>query len=623
MKSDNISPIEWRWVAIVSGILVTLTLLPYAWALAASNDQYAFMGILFNPLDGATYLSKIEQGREGNWLFEMRHTPQEHDPAGFHLFYLTLGHLARFFGLSNVVIFHLARVATSFFMFSSLYQLGAAIWIRERPRRLFFFFVSFGSGMGWFVLLFSPESLAPDMNVPEAFPLLAAFTNPHFPLAIGCMALIAEHLITVFRPGYADAPTLENGGLLLIFLTVILTIVSPAGAMIIGGTLVFYTVARALHFRKGFRFHWAERGLLAVGMLAAVILGSTDNKWLAWVILGIMALYALSRSAHFTRLPIHEARWSAMVLLPAFPFALYYIAVFRFNPVMEAFNRQNQTPSPNLLLFAFGYGLLFFIAIPGLWRAFRRFEPDGDQLMLCWVISNLVGVYAPGFDLQRRLFIGLIIPTVYFAVRSLEDYWIERVPEKWRMPALITVFVFVLPTHAFTFGAPLAMSVAVRQGGAENYLLLEGDYIKAFDWLNENAKTEQVALAAPQTSLWIPTKTSLRVVYGHPFETVPAQERLNQVEAFYRGQDCKALFDPDLPFVVSYVLWGPQENRLDETTDEDKAESDNPGLEDLSPETAGDTQRPSEADQCRLAISEQAAEQREFGNVTLYILAAR
>src|SRR5687767_8645111 len=119
MRSENISPEEWRWVAIFSGILVAIMLIPYAWALAVSDDQYAFMGILPNPQDGATYLSKIQQGREGHWLFELRHTPEEHDPAGFHLFYLALGHLANLLGLSNVVIFHLARVLTSFFMFAS------------------------------------------------------------------------------------------------------------------------------------------------------------------------------------------------------------------------------------------------------------------------------------------------------------------------------------------------------------------------------------------------------------------------------------------------------------------------------------------------------------------------
>ncbi|NJL93794.1 MAG: hypothetical protein HC915_08685 [Anaerolineae bacterium] len=86
MKSVHISPAEWRWVAIFSGLLVALTLLPYAWAIAVSGGEYQFMGVLANPQDGATYLSKIQQGREGNVLFELRHTPEAHNGVAFHLF---------------------------------------------------------------------------------------------------------------------------------------------------------------------------------------------------------------------------------------------------------------------------------------------------------------------------------------------------------------------------------------------------------------------------------------------------------------------------------------------------------------------------------------------------------
>ena len=45
------------------------------------------------------------------------------------------------------------------------------------------------------------------------------------------------------------------------------------------------------------------------------------------------------------------------------------------------------------------------------------------------------------------------------------------------------------------------------------------------------------------------------VVYGHPYETVPNDERQEQVEQFYRGQDCATLLGDDLPFRVRYV-WG-------------------------------------------------------------------
>jgi hypothetical protein len=57
------------------------------------------------------------------------------------------------------------------------------------------------------------------------------------------------------------------------------------------------------------------------------------------------------------------------------------------------------------------------------------------------------------------------------------------------------------------------------------------------------------------------------VVYGHPLETVPSDERLAQVEEWYRGQDCTTLLSDELPFRVRYIIWGPQEKALGEDED--------------------------------------------------------
>jgi hypothetical protein len=432
--------------------------------------------------------------------------------------------------------------------------------------------ISVGSGLGWLGLVLSGgRSLSIDLLVPEAFPLLAAYTNPHFPLAIGCMALITSQMMMAFRPGNESAPTLENGGLLLVLLSIVLAIVSPPAIIVIGAVLVVYTIVRAYLIRA---------------------------------------------------LPLHEARWCAMIVLPAFPLGVYYYAVFRFNDMFQQFNEQNVTQSPNILLFILGYGLLLLLAIPGLIRAARRFEPDGDQLMLIWFVVNTAAVYIPFFALQRRLFIGLIIPIVYFAIRSLEDYWFNHITEKYRAPMLIALAVFILPTHALTFGAPLAFAVFARDAGADSGIVLDTDYIDAFAWLEENGQVDDVVLTAPIIGLWLPAETHLRPVYGHEFETVPAEERLDQVRNFYRGLDCTAPFDPTLPFKVRYVLWGPKEDSVgivDSSKDDINEIMNEIELEEGEQIEAG--QRLPTADQCREAIIEQAIDQKVLGDVTVYVLA--
>ena len=177
LKSTHISPAEWRWVFVISGALTALTLLPYAWALAANATamDWQFMGILANPQDGAAYLAKFGQGIRGAWLLHLVHTPEPHAGAAIQVFYLLLGHLARIINVSNIVIFHLARVVTTLFMFSALYQFGATVWSRLRPRRLFFALVAVGSGLGWLALVLGADaSTVPDMTVAEAYPLYIA-----------------------------------------------------------------------------------------------------------------------------------------------------------------------------------------------------------------------------------------------------------------------------------------------------------------------------------------------------------------------------------------------------------------------------------------------------------------
>lgn len=512
LRSVYVSTAEWRWVIIISGILVALTLVPYAWALASNqaDANWQFMGMLANPKDGATYLSKIEQGQRGSWLFTLRYTPEAHDGAGFFTFYLFLGHAARITGLSSLVVFHLTRVATGFFMYISLYQLGATIWVRLRPRRLFFLLISVGSGLGWLLLLLDPGRLAVDLTVPEAFPFYAAYANPHFPMSIASLALIAATYMVVFRRGYTAPPAVENGGLGLMLLSMLLALIQPTALIPIASALVAYVVARAYLTRD---------------------------------------------------FPTHELRWAAMLWLPAIPIAVYYLAVFHFNAVMDAFNRQNETLSPPLYRYIFGYGLLLVIAIPGLLRAVRRFERDGDQLMLLWFIINVLTLYAP-FNLQRRMAMGLIIPLVYFGVRALEDFWFYRTPERWRSPALIALFVLLVPSNLLVLGIPLFGAVANPESGLDSGLLVEDDYWQMVQWLDRNGEENAVVLAAPNISLWIPAYTDQVVVYGHPYETIHAQQRQQQVEQWYRGQDCATLLSATLPFRVRYIFWGPQEQQL-------------------------------------------------------------
>jgi hypothetical protein len=556
--TPDVSQQEWRWVALWAGVLVTLTLIPYALAVLFTNNDWTFMGILANPQDGATYFAKIREGMGGAWLYELQHTPSEHEPAGFFLFYLFLGHIARVFGFSPFIIFHLARIAASFFMFTALYRLGAHVWQRQRPRRLFFLLSSVGSGLGW---LFSPfvvstDQLPPDLGIPEAFPLYAAYANPHFPLSIGLLALLTGIYLMVFRPGYSQAPTVENGGSLVLLYSVILALIQPPALIGIGGALFLF-----------------------VG-----VSGYTRRE-----------------------IPWHEIRWTSMLVLPALPVAVYYFMVLQTNETFSDFNGQNIIPSPNILLTIISFGLLLAVATPGIYHAIRRFVRDGDQFMLLWLIINLIAIYIPT-DLQRRFFIGFIIPVIYFAVRSLEDYWFEHLQARWRQVMLAAVFIAMLPSNLLVISVPLFGTLVDEESGGDGAILLEQEYSDLFDWLNEFGSENEVVLASPETSIWIPAQTPLRPFYAHPFETVPAAELEAWSENFFSGQDCNAVVQGD--FTVSYLVIGPREIDYAHIL-----------LEDNEDDTHNDI--PPELQRCITTLTadiDNDAAIQVFGDITLYTL---
>ena len=245
LRSVDISAAEWRWVILISGILVTLTLLPYAWALASNHaeDDWQFMGMLANPKDGATYLSKIEQGRNGAWLFELRHTPERHNPAGFHVCYLMRGHAARLTGLSSVLVFRRAwRPACSCTSRCSAWRdgLGEATPATPvlHPDRV-------RVGVGLVVAADRPRPACDRPQHARSLPILLVVRQPA--LSAGDRVSGADYLdfLEAFRRGFTAEPTADNGGLQVMVRSMVLALIQPFALVPIGAALVAYLLVRA------------------------------------------------------------------------------------------------------------------------------------------------------------------------------------------------------------------------------------------------------------------------------------------------------------------------------------------------------------------------------------------
>jgi hypothetical protein len=240
--------------------------------------------------------------------------------------------------------------------------------------------------------------------------------------------------------------------------------------------------------------------------------------------------------------------------------ALYLVLVLGQNPAFTEWNRQNVTLSPPLWVMLLGLGLPLLLGLPAILRAARRFDRDGDRLMLWWLLAMFVLMFAPT-NIQRRFGVGLMIPVAFFATLALRDFWLPKLQRRaGRLLVAAALVIMTLSTVLVTFVTvlPLLLGAPEDRPG----MVLPAGYPAAMQWLDSHGETRAVALAAPDVSLWIPGSSGLRVVYGHPFETLDAETKQAQVTAWYGlGSDgaCDALLDQ---YAVRYVIFGPLEQAL-------------------------------------------------------------
>ncbi len=504
----HVAQAEWRWLLLVISILVLVAFIPILWIAVQDTGNYQFMGIFLNYQDGATYLSKMELGRTGAWLVQFLHTPEIHNGALIQVLYPFLGHLSRMTGIPNVVMLHVARLGATLFMYVALYQLGATIWTRVRARRIFFIIAVLGAGFGWVLAAPMGATEFPDLTIPEIFPFYSSMMNVHFPLTFALLALLVSYLIMASRPG-AEHSTDVNRLMPFASITSLgLALLYPQALVPLGGALTLFVIMAGIQMR---------------------------------------------------RFPSRLFQWLLAVGLPALPLMIYYVLVVQYNPTMEAWNLQNVTPAPPPLILALGLGIPLLIAVPGILRAVRRFELDGDRLFLLWVVVMVITIYLP-LNIQRRFSAGMMIPIAYFATRAIEDVWLHYVSRR-RRPLVYTVVITVMPLSLlFVLAAsmlPFANTAQSVPGG-----MLERDYVQAFDWLQPRTSTNDVILASPVVSMWLPGYAGARVVYGHEYETVNAAVNRQAVLNWYGADNANNCAELLQEYNIRYVLLGPQERLL-------------------------------------------------------------
>ena len=494
LKCPQMSWQKEKWIA---GAIILIFLLmitaPYLYAANSSDEGKVFGGFLLNPIDGNSYLAKMRQGYEGNWMFTLPYTKDPGEGTAINLYYLFLGHVSRFMSWSLIFTFHLARVLGAFLLSLVTYRLFRTIFAEANSRLIVFALAVLGSGLGWAAAAFG--LFTSDFWVAEAYPFLASFANAHFPFGLALQ-------IGLLTPLFGEKSIGWRFGGFTFLVAALLSIVYPFG--------------------------WVVTVAVTAG-------------WVAW-------LYSKRMAWH------HElARWIYMVIGGA-PYLFYSSWVVNNHPVLAQWNAQNFTPAPSLVDLIVSLSPALLLAVWGMVIVFRRIDSDKTaQYLPIWIITGLLIMYLP-LNLQRRLISGLYIPIAglsVFALLILHSARLKRL-------AVLLLIIFSLPTNLLILAGEIR-AVQDKDPGIYVYT----DELAAFDWLEINAARHSLVIAAPETGLLVPAYTSERVIYGHPFETVNAEARLNEVRDFYSGgvstEEASHLLDSE---GVDYIFYGPREKEL-------------------------------------------------------------
>lgn len=529
----NISREEKQWALKISCIAILLTLLPYIAGYALSTKNKQFIGLAVgNSADYNSYLAWMKQAKEGHALFKIKYTTEPHDAVIFHPLFLAIGALSRFTGFPLMLLSHLMRVLSGFFLLFAAYRFIACFLTSPPLRKTAFLLVCFSSGFGGYLLLgktflsffthcagqghltaacfehitIPMEDGTLDLQVPEAVTLWSLYGTFLFPFSQALLLL--GFLFAYYFVEYRKLSFAAASGLLFC----LLFFVHPYDALIAFPVLCVYMLILAA--KKNIKLF---DPLLAAGLACIFIFSMIPVVYQAWVI------HSHSLFAQWVQSPRLSPGIFSLISGFGFPLAFSVYAAFLYARGKQ--KKEN-------LLFPFTWCALVFV-LAYLPVSFQRRLVEGVHIPFCvlgaaglhsilWRIKEKKQAGGKPYDLQKALRIIVILSSF----------------------SNICVFTSELKTLVRK-PFPYFISQETKD---------------AFAFLDARTNKEDVVLSSYTIGNFIPAQSGNTVYLGHYDQTLHFQRKLKEVETFY---DEKATCRARSRFLkqnhIKYVFFSPEE----------------------------------------------------------------
>lgn len=352
MPNEKVSRV---YLAVGFAVLLLVTV-PYLYAHFSAGQDFLFGGFLLNPVDGYSYLAKMQQGWSGSWQFTLPYTNDPGSGSYLFMFYLLLGHVSRVLGLSRIVIFHAFRILGSILMLLALARYIHISFPEYRQRVMGYILVVTGSGLGWFAVFLGGFTM--DFWVAETYPFLSSYANAHFPMGLA----LFTYLLRPHRQ-------LANAwiGLLALFLVLMV----PFASIL----LIMLQVVSLL---------WREIETKQMDLSRIL----SDRRWRSFF-------------------------W---ILIVSTPVILYDLWISRTHPVLKIWNQQNITSSPPWWNVIISLSPALILAVGGIIPTLKNRD---NRLWVAWMVLGAILAIMP-WNLQRRFLVGYYIPLACLAVMGID-----------------------------------------------------------------------------------------------------------------------------------------------------------------------------------------------------------
>lgn len=449
-----------------------------------SDMEMTYSG-LTSTTDGNTYLSFMNQAKEGRILFTNMYTSEELPYLMFRPVYLFMGWFSLLTFLPNIIVYHLFRLIGVILTICYLYKLISLFQKKEININITLFIVLFGSGIGWFFWLLTNFGLklygSIDLWIIDANNFLIMMSHPHTILSLAFMVGAIYYFLRWNNEG--SVKLLIYSGLLALFL----------GFEHLFDVITIY---------------------VAIGFF--ILIKFISDKKVDWKKVKQLAFFGL------------------ITIIP------FIYTLFIFTTSYSSWNQQNLLDTPKLLHVFFGYGLMSVTYCLYLFYLYeKRKKPDENTLFLIlWVFTGILLIYSP-FNIQRRFLEGLHVPlgiiAGIFILNVLPKLLSKKIGARLLRAILIMLLVIMPLTNLYLLAARLN-----QNNGRGSFPYNVANYIfpeekEALIWLSENSNPDEVILSSYNIGNYIPAYMNRRVYLGHWAQTIDFEKKAETVNDFYLG----------------------------------------------------------------------------------------